>query len=96
MKKIFISATVAIFTIVLMLSIGVIFSQAAERIMDKGQKVNEGKMEKDAKIREGETLIETGKMIVEEGKKTNNKKMIENGQLIIEKGQMMKEGKLAK
>ena len=96
MKKIFISATVGIFTIVLTLSIGVIFSQASERIMDKGQKVNEGKMEKDAKIREGETLIKTGKMIVEEGKKTNNKKMIENGQLIIEKGQMMKEGNLAK
>ena len=95
MKKIFISVTVAIFTIVLMLSGGVIFSQASERITDKGQKVNEGEMKKDAMIREGETLIEIGKMIEEEGKKTNNKKMIENGQLIIKKGQMMKEGKLA-
>ena len=94
MKKIFISATVAIFTVVLMLSIGVTFSQASERITDKGQKVNEGKIEKDAMIREGEALIKTGKMIEAEGKKTNNKTMIENGRLIIKKGQMMKEGKL--
>ncbi len=93
MKKIFISATVAIFTLVLMLSIGVIFSQASERIMDKGQKVNKGIMEKDAMTREVETLIKTGKMIEEEGKRTNDKTMIKNGQLMIKEGQMMKEGK---
>ena len=52
MKKIFLSATVSIFTIVLMLCIGVIFSQASERIMDKGQKVDKGMMEKDAKTRD--------------------------------------------
>ncbi len=93
MKKISISATVAIFTLILMLSIGVIFSQASERIMDKGQKVNKGIMEKDAMTREIETLIKTGKMIEEEGKKTNDKTMIKNGQLMIKEGQMMKEGK---
>jgi hypothetical protein len=52
MKKISISAPVAIFTLVLMLSVGVIFSQAAERIMDKGQNVNKGVTEKDAMARE--------------------------------------------
>ncbi len=93
MKKISISGTVAIFTFVLMLSIGVIFSQASERIMEKGQKVNKGIMEKDAMTREIETLIKTGKMIEEEGKKTNDKTMIKNGQLMIKEGQMMKEGK---
>lgn len=93
MKKISISATVAIFTFVLMPSIGVIFSQASERMMDKGQKVNKGIMEKDAMTREVETLIKTGKMIEEEGKRTNDKTMIKNGQLMIKEGQMMKEGK---
>ena len=93
MKKIFLSATVALFTIVLMLSIGVIFSQASEGIMEKGQKVNKGMMEKDAMTREVETLIKTGKMIEEEGRKTNDKTMIKNGQLMIKEGQMMKEGK---
>ena len=93
MKKISVSATVAIFTLVLMLSIGVIFSQASESIMEKGQKVNNGIMEKDAMTREVETLIKTGKMIVEEGKKTNDKTMIKNGQLMIKEGQMMKQGK---
>jgi len=93
MKKIFLSATVAIFTIVLILSSGVIFSQASERIMEKGQKVNKGMTEKDAMTREVETLIKTGKMIEEEGRKTNDKMMIKNGQLMIKEGQMMKEGK---
>jgi len=93
MKKISMSATVAIFTMVLMLFIGVIFSQASERIMDKGQKVNKGMIEKDAMTREVEKLIKTGKMIEEEGRKTNDKMMIKNGQLMIKEGQMMKEGK---
>ena len=93
MKKISISATVAIFTLVLMLSIGVIFSQASERIMDKGQKANKGTVEKDANIKEIETLIRTGKMIEEEGIKTNDKMMIENGRLMMKQGQLMKEGK---
>ncbi len=93
MKKICTSATVAIFTIVLMLSIGVMCSQAAERMMDKGQKTNKAKLEEDAKTREVETLIKTGKMIEEEGKKTNDKKMMENGRLMIKQGQMMKAGK---
>jgi hypothetical protein len=93
MKKIFVSATVAICTIVLMLSIGVIFSQASERIVDKGQKVDKGMMEKDAMAREVETLIRTGKMIEQEGRKTNDKMMIKNGQLMIKQGQMLKEGK---
>ena len=43
--------------------------------------------------REVETLIKTGKMIEEEGRKTNDKTMIKNGQLMIEQGLMMKEGK---
>ena len=93
MKKIFISATAAILTIVLMLSIGVIYSQASERLTDKGRKVNKGMMEKDAMARDVETLIKTGKMIEEEGKRTNDKTMIENGQLMIKQGQMMKAGK---
>ncbi len=93
MKKILISAIVAIFTIVLMLSIGVIFSQASERTLEKGQKANKGVMDKDAMAREVETLIKTGKMIEEEGKKTNDKTMIKNGQMMIKQGQMMKEGK---
>jgi hypothetical protein len=92
MKK-SVSATTAIFTLALMLSIGVVFSQASERIMDQEQKVNKDTMEKDARTREVETLIKTGKMIEEEGKKANNKTMIENGQLMIKEGQMMKEGK---
>jgi hypothetical protein len=93
MKKIFVSATAVIFTIVLMLSIGVIFSQASERIMEKGQKAEKGMTEKEAMAREVETLIKTGKMIEEEGKKTNDKTMIQNGRLMIKEGQMMKEGK---
>ena len=93
MKKIFISATVAIFTIVLMLSLGVMFSQAAERTMDKGQKASKGMTEKDKMAQEVETLIRTGKMIEEEGKRTNDQMMIKNGQLMIKQGQMMKEGK---
>lgn len=93
MKKLFLSATVAIFTTVLMLSTGAICSQAAERTTDKGQKVNKAVTEKDAPTREIETLIKTGKMIEEEGKKTNDKTMIENGRLMIKQGQMMKEGK---
>ena len=94
MKKIFMSAAVAIFTIVLTLSIGVIFSQAAERTtMDKGQKASKGMTEKDKMAQEVETLIRTGKMIEEEGKKTNDQTMIKNGQMMIKQGQMMKEGK---
>ena len=95
MKKIFLVG-VAIFTVVLTLSIGVISPHASERITDKGQKVDQAKTEKEAMIREGEALIKTGKMIEAEGKKTKDEKMIENGRLIIKKGQMMKEGKLAK
>ncbi|MBE0556362.1 MAG: hypothetical protein IH628_03935 [Proteobacteria bacterium] len=93
MKNIFLSITVALLTMVLMLSIGVDFSQASERVMDKGQKVNKGMMEKDKMAKEVETLIKTGKMIEEEGRKTNDKTMITNGQLMIKQGQMMKEGK---
>ncbi len=93
MKKISISATAAIFTIVLILSIGVIFSQASERIEDKGQKVNKAVTEKEAMTREVETLIRTGKMIEEEGKKTNDKTMIKNGQMMIKEGQMIRGGK---
>ena len=93
MKKKSISAAAAICTMVLMLSIGVIFSQASERIMDKGQKVNKGVTEKDAMTREVETLIRTGKMIEEEGKRTNDKTMIKNGQMMIKEGQMIRGGK---
>jgi hypothetical protein len=57
MGKIFISAAVAIFTIVFMLSIGVLFSQASEKIMEEGQTVNNDVMKKDAMTREVETLI---------------------------------------
>jgi hypothetical protein len=87
------SATATVFIILLTPSIGVIPSPASERIMDKGQKVNKGMTEKDAMAREVETLIRTGKMIEEEGKKTNDRTMIKNGQLMIKQGQMMKEGK---
>lgn len=93
MKKISISAAAAICTMALMLSIGVIFSQASERIMDKGQKANKGVTEKDAMTREVETLIRTGKMIEEEGKRTNDKTMIKNGQMMIKEGQMIRGGK---
>jgi len=92
MKKISVAATVAIFTIVLTLSPGVTCSQASERV-DKGQKANKALMEKEAMAREVETLIKAGKMIEEEGKKTNDKTMIENGRLMMKQGQMMKEGK---
>lgn len=93
MTKICMSATATVFIILLTLSLGVVLSPASERIMDKGQKVNKGVTEKDAMAREVETLIRTGKMIEEEGKKTNDRTMIRNGQLMIKQGQMMKEGK---
>jgi hypothetical protein len=95
MKKIVLSVPVAIFTAVLMLSVGVNFSQASERAVDKGQEPNKAVTEKEA-MREVETLIKTGKMIEEEGKRTNDKTMIKNGQLMIKEGQMMKEGKWPK
>jgi hypothetical protein len=93
MEKMFVSTTVAIFTIVLMLFSGVSFSQASERSVDKGQKVNKAVTEKDAMTKEVETLIRTGKMIEEEGRRTNDKTMMRNGQLMIKEGQMLKEGK---
>jgi hypothetical protein len=93
MKKICTSATAAIFTMVFVLSLGVMFSQAAEKTIDKEQKASKGMTEKDKMAQEVETLIRTGKMIEEEGKRTNDQMMIKNGQSMIKQGQMMKEGK---
>ncbi|MDA8126376.1 MAG: hypothetical protein M0009_14475 [Deltaproteobacteria bacterium] len=88
MKKAFMSATIAVFTLVLTLSSGIMASQAAETKTEKGQKANERTTEKDA----GEKLIQTGKQVLEEGKKANDATMIKNGQLMIQQGQMMKDG----
>ena len=58
MKKIFVSATVVISTIVLMLSIGVNFSQGAEKMMDK-----------DMMMKQGEMMTDKGQMMMDKGKK---------------------------
>jgi len=58
MKKIFVSATVVISTIVLMLSIGVNFSQAAEKMMDK-----------DMMMKQGDMMTDKGQMMMDKGMK---------------------------
>jgi hypothetical protein len=94
MKKIFTSATVAVFILALMLAGEGNFAQAAEKKTDKGQTVNKAitEKEKETMKRDGELLIRTGKMIEEEGKKTNDKTMIKNGQLMIQEGEKIKKG----
>lgn len=53
MKKIFVLATVVVSTIVLMLSIGVNFAQAAEKMMDK-----------DMMMKPGDMMMEKGQMMM--------------------------------
>ena len=58
MKKIFVSATVVISTLVLMFSIGVNFSQAAEKMMDK-----------DMMMKQGEMMMKQGQKMMDEAQK---------------------------
>ncbi len=58
MKKTFVSATVVISTIVMMVSIGVNFSAAAEKMMNK-----------DMMMKQGDMMTDKGQMMMDEGKK---------------------------
>jgi len=99
MKKIFVAATAVISTLLLMLSIGVNFAQAAEQMMDKDKEVMTKSCEM---VREkGQMMMDTGKMMKEcsvEDKATSMKegeKMTKQGSLMMKEGDtMMKNGEM--
>jgi len=81
MKKIFVLIPVAVFTIVLMLSTGVNFARAEEKMMSKDATMNKNEMMKEDMTDKG-TMMDKGDMMKED--------MTDKG-TTMDKGDMMKE-----